>query len=86
MAYGVELIDYVKNKDDFKIESADIPPLGLPGLGVDIDKEFVIEQSKIEYDSLKEQKEKLQEFAESIGEENSPLHESFFEKAKNFFK
>jgi len=33
-----------------------------------------------------EQKEKLQIFAESIGEENSPLHETFFEKAKKFFK
>ena len=33
-----------------------------------------------------EQKEKLSEFAESIGEKNSPIHESFFEKAKNFFR
>ena len=33
-----------------------------------------------------EQKEKLEEFAESIGEKNSPIHESFFEKAKKFFK
>ncbi|NNC89797.1 MAG: molecular chaperone DnaJ [Akkermansiaceae bacterium] len=32
-----------------------------------------------------EQKEKLREFAESIGEENSPLHEGFLEKAKRFF-
>ena len=32
-----------------------------------------------------EQKEKLQEFAELVGEENSPIHESFFEKAKRFF-
>jgi len=34
----------------------------------------------------KEQKEKLEAFAESIGEENSPIHESFLEKAKRFFK
>ena len=33
-----------------------------------------------------EQKKKLNEFAESIGEKNSPIHESFFEKAKKFFK
>ena len=33
-----------------------------------------------------EQKEKLSDFAESIGEKNSPIHESFFEKAKKFFK
>ena len=34
----------------------------------------------------KEQKEKLREFTESIGEENSPIRESFIEKAKRFFK
>ena len=33
-----------------------------------------------------EQKEKLAEFAKSLGEDNSPLHESFLEKAKRFFK
>jgi molecular chaperone DnaJ len=32
-----------------------------------------------------EQKEKLEVFTESIGEENSPMHESFLEKAKRFF-
>ena len=32
-----------------------------------------------------EQKEKLSEFAESIGEENAPLSGSFLEKAKKFF-
>jgi len=32
------------------------------------------------------QKELLEELAESMGEENSPLHESFFAKAKRFFK
>ena len=32
-----------------------------------------------------EQKEKLRAFTESIGEENSPLNESFLEKAKRFF-
>jgi molecular chaperone DnaJ len=33
-----------------------------------------------------EQRKKLEEFAESCGEENSPMHKSFFEKAKDFFK
>ncbi|MGC6427678.1 MAG: molecular chaperone DnaJ [Akkermansiaceae bacterium] len=33
----------------------------------------------------KEQKEKLTEFTELIGEKNSPMQESFFEKAKRFF-
>tara|TARA_B100001093_G_scaffold510343_1_gene576022 strand:+ start:292 stop:1440 length:1149 start_codon:yes stop_codon:yes gene_type:complete len=32
-----------------------------------------------------EQKEKLEGFTESIGEENSPMHEGFLEKAKRFF-
>ena len=32
------------------------------------------------------QREKLEEFADLVGEENSPIHESFFEKAKRFFK
>ncbi len=32
-----------------------------------------------------EQKEKLTEFTESIGEKNSPMQEGFFEKAKSFF-
>jgi molecular chaperone DnaJ len=32
-----------------------------------------------------EQKEKLQEFSELIGEKNSPIGESFLEKAKRFF-
>jgi molecular chaperone DnaJ len=32
-----------------------------------------------------EQRDKLKAFAEALGENNSPLHESFFEKAKRFF-
>jgi molecular chaperone DnaJ len=33
-----------------------------------------------------EQRRKLEEFAETMGEENSPLHKSFFDKAKEFFR
>ena len=33
-----------------------------------------------------EQKQKLKEFCDSCGEENSPIHESFLEKAKKFFR
>ena len=33
-----------------------------------------------------EQRAKLQEFAELCGEENTPLHKSFFERAKEFFR
>jgi len=32
------------------------------------------------------QREKLQEFSELVGEKNSPMGESFFAKAKRFFK
>jgi len=32
-----------------------------------------------------EQQEKLREFSDSIGDHNSPMHESFLEKAKRFF-
>jgi molecular chaperone DnaJ len=32
-----------------------------------------------------EQRKKLEEFAASMGEENSPMHKSFFEKAREFF-
>ena len=32
-----------------------------------------------------EQRKKLEEFAALMGEENTPLHKSFFEKAKEFF-
>lgn len=32
-----------------------------------------------------EQRKKLEEFAEIMGEENAPLHQSFFEKARSFF-
>jgi len=32
-----------------------------------------------------DQRERLEAFTESIGEKNSPVQESFFEKAKRFF-
>ncbi|MFK7850635.1 MAG: galactonate dehydratase [Akkermansiaceae bacterium] len=47
---GVELTDYVRNKTDFGSKDGWIAPLRLPGLGVDIDREFVIEQSKVKHD------------------------------------
>ena len=42
---GGELLDYVKNRDDFTLTDGYILPLPLPGLGVDIDEERVIEAS-----------------------------------------
>jgi molecular chaperone DnaJ len=33
----------------------------------------------------KDQQEKLRNFSESIGDQNSPVHQGFLEKAKRFF-
>ena len=33
-----------------------------------------------------EQRAKLEDFANSCGEENAPMRKSFFERAKEFFK
>jgi molecular chaperone DnaJ len=33
-----------------------------------------------------EQRRKVEEFSALVGEENTPLHKSFFERAKNFFR
>lgn len=41
-----ELLDYVKNREDFRIEGGYVTPSSLPGLGVDIDEERVIEASR----------------------------------------
>ena len=43
---GADVLDYVKNRADFKLTDGYILPLPLPGLGVDIDEEYVIEMSK----------------------------------------
>jgi galactonate dehydratase len=43
---GAELLDYVRNKDDFRIEHGYIAPLPLPGLGVDVDEDAVSAASK----------------------------------------
>ena len=46
---GLELTDYVLNKEDFELQNGSISPLPKPGLGVEINKEFVIEQSNIKH-------------------------------------
>jgi molecular chaperone DnaJ len=33
-----------------------------------------------------EQREVLQKFAELCGEENNPIHKSFYDRVKSFFK
>lgn len=43
---GAELLDYVKNKEDFSLSAGWIRPLSKPGLGVEIDEERVIEASR----------------------------------------
>jgi len=43
---GGEVLDYVKNKADFKLTDGFIQPLPLPGLGVEVDEEYVIEASR----------------------------------------
>jgi galactonate dehydratase len=43
---GAELLDYVRNKDDFRIENGYIAPLPRAGLGIDIDEQAVIAASK----------------------------------------
>ena len=43
---STEFLDYVVNKDDFKITDGYIKPLPKPGLGVEIDEAVVIEAAK----------------------------------------
>lgn len=43
---GAELLDYVINKDDFAITDGYIKPLTKPGLGVEVDEDFVKEMAK----------------------------------------
>ncbi|XPE47926.1 enolase C-terminal domain-like protein [Shigella flexneri] len=44
---GAELLDFVKNEEDFCMEGGFFKPLMKPGLGVEIDEAKVIELSKI---------------------------------------
>lgn len=47
---GLELTDYILNKEDFALRDGFIAPLPRPGLGVEIDKDFVIAQSEQGHD------------------------------------
>lgn len=42
---GADLLDYVVNKEDFKITNGYIKPLPKPGLGVEIDEDFMQEMA-----------------------------------------
>lgn len=43
---GAELLDYVVNKEDFAITNGYIKPLSKPGLGVEVDEDYVKEMAK----------------------------------------
>ncbi|MGZ3181398.1 MAG: galactonate dehydratase [Telluria sp.] len=43
---GAELLDYVVNRDDFRLRDGYIDPLPRPGLGVEIDEAAVLEASR----------------------------------------
>jgi len=65
----------------FKLRNKGMPVLNSSHTGDLMVRVFVEVPTKLN----SEQKTKLQEFANLMGEENSPLHQSFFEKAKGFF-
>ena len=66
----------------FRLRDKGLPELGSSRKG-DLHVEVHVEvPTKLNSD----QKDMLRSFADSVGEENTPLHESFLEKAKRFFK
>ena len=66
----------------FKVRGKGMPELGSGDLG-DLNVRTVIAVPK---KLTVEQKQKLQEFAELLGDEVPPPHKSFFERAKEFFQ
>ncbi|MEO7932464.1 MAG: molecular chaperone DnaJ [Chthoniobacterales bacterium] len=66
----------------FKLRDKGIKGLQSRGAGDLIVQVLVEVPSKLNA----EQREKLAAFAEACGDENSPIHRSFFEKAKDFFR
>jgi molecular chaperone DnaJ len=65
----------------FKLRHKGMPILNTNGRGDLVVRVLVEVPTKLN----QEQRNKLEEFAELMGEENAPLHKSFFEKAKEFF-
>ena len=66
----------------FKLKSKGVPTLNSTARGDLMVRVMVEVPTKLNG----EQRKKLEEFAELCGEENSPLHKSFFDKAKEFFQ
>lgn len=67
---------------DFRVREKGMPHLNHPQRKGDL---FVRVQVEVPTKLNAEQEEHLRKFAESIGEQNSPKQQSFFEKAKRFF-
>jgi molecular chaperone DnaJ len=65
----------------FKLRGKGMPELNSRAVGDLLVTVLVEVPTKLNDD----QRKKLAEFAESMGEENSPIHQSFFERAKSFF-
>lgn len=65
----------------FKMRGKGMPRMGTSGTG-DLLVQVVVE---VPTHLDAGQRKKLEEFAASMGEENSPMHKSFFEKAREFF-
>lgn len=65
----------------FRLRTKGMPQLRGRGRGDLLTRVIVEVPTKLNAD----QRRKLEDFASSCGEENSPIHKSFFEKAKEFF-
>jgi len=66
----------------FRLRSKGMPVLSSGGRKGDL---LVHVEVEVPTKLNSKQKELLEQLSESMGEENSPIHESFFEKAKRFF-
>jgi len=66
----------------FKLRGKGVPTLSSSQRGDLLVRVLVEVPSKLNSD----QRKKLEEFAELCGDENTPIHKSFFEKAKDFFR
>lgn len=65
----------------FRLRGKGMPRMGSKSMGDLLVRVQVEVPTRLDAD----QKKKLEEFAASMGEENSPIHKSFFDKAREFF-
>lgn len=71
-----------QSKTVFKLRGKGVPTLSSSQRGDLMIRVMVEVPSKLNH----EQRRKLEEFAELCGDENTPIHKGFFEKAKDFFR